>query len=159
MTEQILYFLKQMERAFPPPANCHHGLTYSQFGSDAAGWKERLALQINKDGKFWCFFIDDQDIENWAATVDYIRKALASVPNCPSILVHMAGPRRVKSIEIPEGGRYLCSEEMLFELGIPDEDIIERFPLSQVAIVRVTDKTEGQVRRFAERGFEAPHVV
>lgn len=60
--QYMLGLLKALEFAVPPPPNCHHCVTYARFGSDAEGWGDRLALQINREGKFYCFFLDDLDL-------------------------------------------------------------------------------------------------
>jgi hypothetical protein len=57
----LLLFLKSLEAAIPPPENCHHAITFARFGSDAAGWQDRLALQVNRADVFYCLFIDDED--------------------------------------------------------------------------------------------------
>jgi hypothetical protein len=58
----LIAFLKEMEAVFPPPPRCHHGLMYAQYGSDEAGWSDRLMLQVNNDGTFYPFFLDDEDL-------------------------------------------------------------------------------------------------
>lgn len=63
MRETLLDFLKALEAAIPPPKGCHHALTFAQYGSDADGWQDRLALQINDAGRFHCFFIDPGDFD------------------------------------------------------------------------------------------------
>ena len=60
---QILDFLRHMEEHLPPPPNSHHAITRTQYGSDETGWEERLAIQVNLDGKFLCFFLDAEDLE------------------------------------------------------------------------------------------------
>jgi hypothetical protein len=57
----ILGFLRALEEAIPPPPNCHHALVRCHYGSDEAGWTEKLAVQVNVDGTFHAFFIDDAD--------------------------------------------------------------------------------------------------
>lgn len=61
MRELLIDFLKRLEAMIPPPPHCHHVITYAQYGSDAAGWEDRLSLQVNLSGKFYCFFIDETD--------------------------------------------------------------------------------------------------
>lgn len=69
-TRQFLIdFLKQLESAVPPPPNCHHCLTYAQYGSDKDGWQDRLALHINVDGKFHCLFLDENDFAHGVAAL------------------------------------------------------------------------------------------
>lgn len=60
--EYLMRFLKRLEELIPPPANCHHCITYAQFGSDETGWADQLAIQINRDGKFYCLFLDETDL-------------------------------------------------------------------------------------------------
>jgi hypothetical protein len=67
MKQFLIDFLKLLERELPPPANCHHGIGYAQFGSDSTGWEDRLALQINVGGVFHCFFLDEADFEKTPA--------------------------------------------------------------------------------------------
>jgi hypothetical protein len=57
----LIDVLKNLEAAIPPPPNCHHAITYAQYGSDETGWEDRLALQVNKEGTFHCVFIDAED--------------------------------------------------------------------------------------------------
>lgn len=57
----LLEMLKAIEGAVPPPPNCHHAITRAQYGSDAEGWTDKLALQINRNGKFYCFFLESDD--------------------------------------------------------------------------------------------------
>jgi hypothetical protein len=59
---QLLAFLMELERAIPPPPKCHHALTAAQFGSNIAGWEDKLALQMNIGGEFVAFFLDDTDL-------------------------------------------------------------------------------------------------
>lgn len=61
MRDYIMRFLKLLEENIPPPERCHHVITFAQFGSDETGWNDRLALQVNDQGKFYCFFLDDED--------------------------------------------------------------------------------------------------
>ena len=62
MRDFLINLLKELELRVPPPPNCHHCITYAQFGSDKTGWEDRLALQVNRDGKFRCFFLDEDDL-------------------------------------------------------------------------------------------------
>ena len=61
MREYVITLLKQMEEAIAPPQHCHHALTYARYGSDESGWVDKLALQVNQNGSFHCFFIDEGD--------------------------------------------------------------------------------------------------
>ena len=63
MREKLIAFLRELERVVPPPTNCHHALMYAQYGSDEAGWTDKLALQINHTGRFLCLFIDEGDFD------------------------------------------------------------------------------------------------
>ncbi len=72
----LLALLKGLEAAVPPPPNCHHAITYAQYGSNAEGWQDRLALQVNVAGTFWCFFIDDGD-DDPKAIIDFVVKDLS----------------------------------------------------------------------------------
>ena len=63
MHTYLLHFLKFIEHLVPPPPKCHHAITFALFGSDQTGWEEKVALQINKDGKFHCFFLDEDDFK------------------------------------------------------------------------------------------------
>ena len=62
MRNYLIEFLKMLEVAIPPPVNCHHALTYAQYGSDADGWQDKLALQINLLGEFHCIFLQEDDL-------------------------------------------------------------------------------------------------
>ena len=63
MKQQLLDLLKNLEAAVPPPQNCHHALMYSQYGSDEDGWEDKLALQINRSGRFQTLFLDEEDFK------------------------------------------------------------------------------------------------
>lgn len=62
MRQFLIKFLKELEAAIPPPENCHHAITFARFGSDVAGWHDKLALQVNSGGVFTCFFLEDEDL-------------------------------------------------------------------------------------------------
>ena len=64
MQKKLIEILKLLESAVPPPKSCHHLLMYAQFGSDETGWEDRLLLQVNKDGKFYPFFWDEDDLQH-----------------------------------------------------------------------------------------------
>jgi hypothetical protein len=76
MVKRLIEFLKQLEAAWPPPENTHHALMYAQFGSDEAGWSDRLALQVFKAGRFQCFFLEDADLDKPAETLAVILSIL-----------------------------------------------------------------------------------
>jgi hypothetical protein len=61
MKQFLIDLLKSLESIVAPPPNCHHAITYAKFGSDETEWQDELALQVNKDGEFLCFFLDDED--------------------------------------------------------------------------------------------------
>ena len=63
MKTWLIAFGKALEAAIPPAPKCHHALMYAQHGSDAAGWQDKLALQVGVNGKFYCWFLDDGDFE------------------------------------------------------------------------------------------------
>lgn len=60
----LIEFLKGLEASIPPPENCHHGITFAQYGSDKTGWMDMVAVQVNKHGKFHCFFLEESDFES-----------------------------------------------------------------------------------------------
>jgi hypothetical protein len=60
---QILTFLKLLELAIPPAEACHHAMTFAKYGSEAEGWTDKLALQLNLRGKWVCLFLEDGDLE------------------------------------------------------------------------------------------------
>ena len=66
MRKFLIDFLKRLEFLAPPPENCHHAITFAKFGSDEDGWQDRLALQVNCDGIFRCFFLQDEDFHQEA---------------------------------------------------------------------------------------------
>jgi hypothetical protein len=61
MRGYLIDFLRVLEQRIQPPRNCHHVITYAQYGSDDEGWNEKLAVQVNDRGNFYAFFIDDDD--------------------------------------------------------------------------------------------------
>jgi hypothetical protein len=69
MRQFLLDLLKRMEFLVSPPEHCHHVISYAQYGSDEAGWEDNIALQVNYDGKFLCFFLFDDDFEKSGAQV------------------------------------------------------------------------------------------
>ena len=84
MRQFLIDMLKRLEFLVPPPAHCHHAITYAQFGSDKTEWQDRLAVQVNVDGKFLCFFLDDEDFHQEAEAVaneiaELIRKGTAGM--------------------------------------------------------------------------------
>ena len=81
MTSKLIGLLREIENAIPPPTNCHHVLTRAQFGSDEKGWEERLALQVNQDGKFWCFFLGDADFEKTPKVLAHEVRVLIETPD------------------------------------------------------------------------------
>jgi hypothetical protein len=64
MRRYLIDFLKSLEEILPPPKNCHHAMTFAKYGSDETGWEEKLALQCNIDGQFFCAFLDDEDLSH-----------------------------------------------------------------------------------------------
>lgn len=69
MQQVLINLLKALEMAVPPPKNCHHAITYATYGSDADGWVDKLALIVNVSGKFFCFFLDEDDLANQSGSV------------------------------------------------------------------------------------------
>jgi hypothetical protein len=67
MRQKLIVLLKELERALPPPPKCHHSMMYAQYGSDADGWEDRLLLQVNYNGMFHPFFLDEEDFEKSAS--------------------------------------------------------------------------------------------
>ena len=63
MKQRLLNLLKRLEQVIAPPQFCHHVITYAQYGSDARGWEDRLALQVSVEGELMCFFLDDEDLQ------------------------------------------------------------------------------------------------
>lgn len=68
----LINLLKELEKSFPPHAGCHHAFTYAQFGSDEAGWSDRLLLTMSivkfdglgaQQSEFQVLFIDEGDFE------------------------------------------------------------------------------------------------
>jgi hypothetical protein len=61
--EELLELLRELERRIVPPPGCHHSITRAEYGSDADGWEERLALQVWLPTSTRIFFLDDRDFE------------------------------------------------------------------------------------------------
>jgi hypothetical protein len=72
MREQLLNFLKRLEEEMPPAPKCHHAITFCRYGSDDEGWSEQLALQINHEGRFYTFFLEEGDLEAPEETIAQI---------------------------------------------------------------------------------------
>lgn len=82
----LIDLLKGLEAEVPPPPRCHHAITYAKYDSDEAGWTDKLALQVYYNGKFFCFFIDDDDLaDNLQRTIAFVKESLAS----PEIVASM----------------------------------------------------------------------
>lgn len=62
MKQFLIDLLRELESAVPPPKNCHHVISYAQYGSNESGWEDRLAVQVNRNSVFHCFFLDDDDM-------------------------------------------------------------------------------------------------
>lgn len=78
MKELLIKFLKTLEEVVPPPVECHHAITYAQYGSDEIGWEDRLALRINVAGDERVLFLDTGDLENeidWDLVKTLVKKA------------------------------------------------------------------------------------
>jgi hypothetical protein len=77
MRKKLLQLLKGLEAAIPPPLNCHHVISFAQYGSDVDGWEDKLVLQLNQDGVFQQFFLDAADMEgNPQILIDYVQEQL-----------------------------------------------------------------------------------
>lgn len=63
----LIEALKGLETAIPPSLNGHHAITFARYGSDEDGWQDKLALQVNENGVFHCFFLDESDLERTPA--------------------------------------------------------------------------------------------
>lgn len=76
----LIDLLKGLEKAVPPPPRCHHAITFAQYGSDTEGWQDRLALQVNHEGRFHCFFLDDRDLTGdlYKRVIEPVRIAIAA---------------------------------------------------------------------------------
>ena len=79
MHQFLIDFMKRLERVIPPPEHCHHAITYAQFGSCEDGWSDRLALQVNIEGKFYCVFLGAEDMgKSVVELTEEIRDMLSS---------------------------------------------------------------------------------
>ena len=64
MREKLIALLKTLEEKSPPPAGCHHSITYNQYGSDADGWEDKLGLHVwIRPGFIKTFWLDEGDFE------------------------------------------------------------------------------------------------
>jgi len=93
----VLDLLRALEEAVPPPPLCHHALTRARYGSDAAGWSERLALQVNVNGVFLCFFLDPSDLDAPPADLARVIAGLALDPPPPGTQFGVALGQYVKA--------------------------------------------------------------
>jgi hypothetical protein len=74
MRQFLIDTLKGLESAVPPPQHCHHAITYVKYGSGEDG----LALQLNHGGKFYSFFINEDDAEDSPSRIiDYVVATLS----------------------------------------------------------------------------------
>lgn len=64
MREYLIDFLMSLERLVPPPPKCHHVLLHSRYGSESSGWEDKLAVQVNVNGVFHAFFLEEKDFES-----------------------------------------------------------------------------------------------
>lgn len=61
----LLQFLEKLEELIPPPKNCHHAICLSPKGyTEDSGGKATLTVQINSNGKFATFFLDEGDFKS-----------------------------------------------------------------------------------------------
>lgn len=83
MKNYLLTLMKQLEALVPPPPRCHHAIMYSQFGSDADGWEDKLTVQVNMNGQFHAVFLDAGDFQKSAVELaEAIADSLAEpMPN------------------------------------------------------------------------------
>lgn len=91
MRQWLIDVLKALEAAVPPMPGGHHAMAFAQYGSDADGWTDKLALHIHNAGRFLCFFLEDEDLalapqKFVAGIVDHIegRRPLNNVDNAKS---------------------------------------------------------------------------
>jgi hypothetical protein len=61
MKQWLMTLLNSLETALPPPAGAHHAITAARYGSEGAGWDDRLALHLMLDGERVTLFLDDDD--------------------------------------------------------------------------------------------------
>lgn len=80
MHQYLLDFLKELEKVIPPPENCHHALTFAQYGSSECGWDDRLALQVNIAGTFSCVFLSAADLEKSVVELTEEIRAILRAP-------------------------------------------------------------------------------
>ena len=88
--------LKGLEAAIPPSKNGHHAITFARYGSDEAGWNDKLALQINDNGIFRCFFLDEDDLDRMPEQIIAEVKAILS-ESFPQEQLGISGVQYVKS--------------------------------------------------------------
>jgi hypothetical protein len=98
----LIRLLIELERLVPPPPLCHHAITYAQFGSDAKGWEDKLALQVNVGGVFHCLFVEEDDFDKDPARLAFeaaeLLKTLSPSAQAgvgPGQYVDESGPRGV----------------------------------------------------------------
>jgi hypothetical protein len=92
MRQFLIDLLKRLEAAVPPPPKCHHAITFARYGSDEVGWTDKLALQVNANHTFYCFFLEEDDLpDDPQRVIDYVVKSLAS-PEITKIMQKGVGP-------------------------------------------------------------------
>lgn len=72
MRDKLLSFLKMLEEFFPPSQDVHHTLAYARYGNDAAGYEDKLALRLVIRNGVHVFFLENEDLENPQAVVDFL---------------------------------------------------------------------------------------
>lgn len=84
MRAYLLQLLKTLEQRLPPPAG-HHTISYAQYGSDTAGWDDRLALHVRRPTEVVTLFLDDADLEKPIDQLvdDIVRECRGPVPEPP----------------------------------------------------------------------------
>lgn len=133
----LISLLKELEQRVPPPVNCHHCITFAQFGSDSAGWTDKLALQINRDGQFVCLFLDCSDLEKQPSElVSAILEELTRLP---------------QNVQIGVGvGQYAAPIETTASPWIPVSDRLPAYTEDRRAHVLVySESTEWLDSQFA----------
>ena len=60
--EHLVAFLKELEAQIPPAQDRRHVLHHGSYGSELAGWKDKLCLTLNVHGKPVLLFLEEGDL-------------------------------------------------------------------------------------------------
>lgn len=87
MRKYLLEFLMALELLVPPPPKCHHVILHARYGSE-----DKLVVQVNVNGVFHAFFLEDRGFESKPFMLaNMIENLLKQAPPAGTQIRHGAG--------------------------------------------------------------------